>query len=66
MPRQGPGKAATDSIANGYRMALDEVQNQVGGYTVVYQDLENATAARHGPDAVQEALIATWRSTTKT
>jgi branched-chain amino acid transport system substrate-binding protein len=36
-------------------MALDEVQNRVGGATITYQDLDDATAAKGAWDAAKEA-----------
>ncbi|MCS6896742.1 MAG: branched-chain amino acid ABC transporter substrate-binding protein [Nitrospira sp.] len=45
MPRTGSAKAQTDAIVNGIRMALDEAGNQAGGFTLKYEDLDDATAA---------------------
>ncbi|VTS05035.1 branched-chain amino acid ABC transporter substrate-binding protein [Tuwongella immobilis] len=45
LPRTGSAKAQTDSIVNGIRMALEEVNFKVGNFTLEYEDLDDATAA---------------------
>src|ERR671937_292590 len=55
LPRTGSSKGQTDTIVNSFKMALDEVQNRVGGATITYQDLDDATAAKGAWDAAQEA-----------
>jgi branched-chain amino acid transport system substrate-binding protein len=55
LPRTGSSKGQTDTIVNAFKMALDEAQNKVGGATVTYQDLDDATAAKGQWDAAQEA-----------
>jgi len=45
MPRTGSAKAQTDTIVNGIRLALEEVDNRVGDFKIVYADLDDATAA---------------------
>jgi branched-chain amino acid transport system substrate-binding protein len=45
LPRQGSNKAQTDTVVNAIKMAIDEVGGKVGGYTVVYQDKDDSTAA---------------------
>jgi len=45
LPRTGSAKAQTDSIVNGIRMALEEVGNKVGDFTIEYEDLDDATAS---------------------
>lgn len=55
LPRTGSSKGQTDTIVNAFKMALDEAQNKVGGATIVYQDLDDATAAKGQWDAAQEA-----------
>ena len=55
LPRTGSSKGQTDTIVNAFKMALDEAQNKVGGATVSYQDLDDATAAKGQWDAAQEA-----------
>jgi branched-chain amino acid transport system substrate-binding protein len=55
LPRTGSSKGQTDTIVNAFKMALDETQNRVGGATITYQDLDDATAAKGSWDAAQEA-----------
>jgi branched-chain amino acid transport system substrate-binding protein len=55
LPRTGSSKGQTDTIVNAFKMALDEAQNRVGGATIVYQDLDDATAAKGAWDAAKEA-----------
>jgi len=45
LPRTGSAKAQTDTIVNGIKMAFDEAGNQVGQFKIVYEDLDDATAA---------------------
>ncbi|MBI4568083.1 MAG: branched-chain amino acid ABC transporter substrate-binding protein [Planctomycetes bacterium] len=45
LPRTGSAKAQTDTIVNGIKMAIDENGGQVAGFTLLYQDLDDATAA---------------------
>jgi branched-chain amino acid transport system substrate-binding protein len=53
LPRTGSAKGQTDTIVNGIRMALDEVDYKVGEFTIEYSDLDDATAAagQWTPDA---------------
>ena len=46
LPRTGSAKGQTDAIVNGIRMALEEVDNKVGDFKLVYEDLDDATAAQ--------------------
>jgi branched-chain amino acid transport system substrate-binding protein len=61
LPRTGSGKAQTDTVVNAMKMALDEaggtdgVGAKVNGATIVYQDLDDATAAKGAWDAAKEA-----------
>lgn len=55
LPRTGSARGQTDSIVNGFRMALDEVNNRVGGAAIVYEDLDDATPAKGSWDAGKEA-----------
>jgi branched-chain amino acid transport system substrate-binding protein len=55
MPRTGASKGLTDSIANGIKMALDEANNKAGSFTIRYDDLDDATAAKGNWDAAKEA-----------
>lgn len=45
LPRQGSSKAQTDTIVNAIKLKLDEVGNKVAGYTIVYKDVDDSTAA---------------------
>ena len=42
-------------MVNGFKMALDEANNRVGGATIVYEDLDDATPAKGAWDAAKEA-----------
>jgi branched-chain amino acid transport system substrate-binding protein len=61
LPRTGSGKAQTDTLVNSFKMALDEaggkdgVGAKVGGATIVYTDMDDATAAKGAWDAAKEA-----------
>lgn len=53
LPRTGSAKGQTDTIVNGIRLALEEVNYEVGGFRLIYADLDDATAAagQWTPDA---------------
>src|SRR4051812_42940626 len=53
LPRTGSAKGQTDTIVNGVRLALEEVDYQVGDFRLQYSDLDDATAAagQWTPDA---------------
>jgi branched-chain amino acid transport system substrate-binding protein len=61
LPRTGSGKAQTDTVVNAMKMALNEagatdgVGAKVNGATIVYQDLDDATAAKGAWDGPKEA-----------
>jgi branched-chain amino acid transport system substrate-binding protein len=55
LPRTGNNKAATDSMVNGIRMAIDEIGSKIGAATIVYQDLDDATPTRNAWDAGKES-----------
>jgi branched-chain amino acid transport system substrate-binding protein len=55
LPRTGSSKGQTDTIVNAMKMALDEVGSKVGGATIVYEDMDDATPARGAWDAGKEA-----------
>lgn len=55
LPRTGSSKGQTDTIVNAYKMALAEANNRVGGATIVYEDLDDATAAAGKWTADKEA-----------
>jgi len=45
LPRTGSAKAQTDTIVNGIKMALEEAGHKAGDFAIVYEDLDDATAA---------------------
>lgn len=45
LPRTGSAKGQTDTIVNGILMALEEAGGKAGPFKVVYEDLDDATAA---------------------
>jgi branched-chain amino acid transport system substrate-binding protein len=53
LPRTGSVKGQTDTIVNGIRLALEEVDFKVAGFHLAYSDLDDATAAagQWTPDA---------------
>ncbi len=46
LPRTGSAKGQTDAIVNGIKMALEEADYKVGDFKIVYEDLDDATAAQ--------------------
>ncbi|HZT06881.1 MAG TPA: branched-chain amino acid ABC transporter substrate-binding protein [Chloroflexota bacterium] len=55
LPRTGSSKGQTDTIVNGIKMALSEANNKAGSFTIQYDDLDDATAAKGSWDAGKEA-----------
>jgi branched-chain amino acid transport system substrate-binding protein len=61
LPRTGSNKGQTDTLVNSFKMALNElgatdgVGAKIGGATIVYTDLDDATAAKGAWDAAKEA-----------
>src|SRR5919201_304289 len=55
LPRTGSSKGQTDTMVNGFKMALDEANNRVGGATISYEDMDDATPAKGAWDAGKEA-----------
>jgi branched-chain amino acid transport system substrate-binding protein len=55
LPRTGSAKGQTDTIVNGIKMALADVNNKVGNFTIIYEDLDDATAAKGSWDAAKES-----------
>lgn len=45
LPRQGSSKAQTDTIVNAINMAIEEKGGVVGGYKIVFKDVDDSTAA---------------------
>jgi branched-chain amino acid transport system substrate-binding protein len=54
LPRIGTDKGQTDTMVNGFRMALEEVNSKVGNFTITYDDWDDATAAAQKWDPAQE------------
>ena len=46
LPRTGSSKGQTDSIVNAFKQAFEEAGNQAGGFSIVYEDWDDATPAR--------------------
>jgi len=55
LPRTGSSKGQTDTIVNSIKMALEEVGNKAGDFTITYEDMDDATPARGAWDAGKEA-----------
>jgi branched-chain amino acid transport system substrate-binding protein len=55
LPRTGSSKAQTDTIVNAIKMALEEANNKAGNFTLTYEDMDDATAAKGAWDAGKEA-----------
>ena len=55
LPRTGSSKTQTDTIVNSINMCLDEAGKKAGKFTIVYEDLDDATAAAGKWDAAKEA-----------
>jgi branched-chain amino acid transport system substrate-binding protein len=55
LPRTGNARQQTDTIVNGIRMALDEVQNKAGDFQLEYLDRDDATASAGEWTPEQEA-----------
>jgi len=55
LPRTGSSKGQTDTIVNAMKMAFDEANYQAGGFTIAYEDMDDATPARGAWDAGKEA-----------
>lgn len=60
LPRQGASKGQTDAVVNAIRMRLEEDNNQAcgGKFTIDYQDLDDATAAKGSWDEATEVANA--------
>ncbi|MCC7369023.1 MAG: branched-chain amino acid ABC transporter substrate-binding protein [Chloroflexi bacterium] len=55
LPRTGSSKGQTDTIVNAFKMAFDESNYSAGGFTIEYEDMDDATPARGAWDAGKEA-----------
>jgi branched-chain amino acid transport system substrate-binding protein len=58
LPRTGNARQQTDTIVNGIRMALDEVNSRVGDLQIDYRDMDDATASAGEWTQEQEAANA--------
>src|ERR1700676_4195966 len=58
LPRTGNARQQTDTIVNGIRMALDDVNSRVGDFKVEYYDGDDATASAGAWTAEQESANA--------
>jgi branched-chain amino acid transport system substrate-binding protein len=58
LPRTGNARQQTDTIVNGIRMALDEVNSRVGDFEITYRDYDDATASAGEWTQDQEAANA--------
>jgi len=55
LPRTGSSKGQTDTIVNAMKMAFEEANYKAGGFTITYEDMDDATPARGAWDAGKEA-----------
>jgi branched-chain amino acid transport system substrate-binding protein len=58
LPRTGSARGQTDTIVNGITMAFEEAGWKAGGFTIKYEDLDDATAAAGAWTAEKEAANA--------
>ena len=58
LPRTGSARGQTDTIVNGIVMAIEEAGGKMGGFTIKYEDLDDATAAAGQWTAEKEAANA--------
>ena len=58
LPRTGSARGQTDTIVNGIVMAVEEAGGKMGGFTIKYEDLDDATAAAGQWTAEKEAANA--------
>ncbi|MFN8559587.1 MAG: branched-chain amino acid ABC transporter substrate-binding protein [Dehalococcoidia bacterium] len=55
LPRTGSSKGQTDTIVNSINMCLDQAGHKAGAFTIKYEDLDDATAAKGQWDAAKES-----------
>ncbi|MEK6620728.1 MAG: branched-chain amino acid ABC transporter substrate-binding protein [Chloroflexota bacterium] len=55
LPMTGPSLTQTQTIINGIRMALEDVNSKIGNVTIEYEALDDATPATQKWDAAKEA-----------
>lgn len=58
LPRQGSAQAQTTTIVNGIKMAIEECGEKVGEFRIVYEDWDDASAAKGAWDPTVEAANA--------
>lgn len=58
LPRTGSSNAQTTSMVNGIKLALDEVNQKVGNFTITYEDWDDASPERGSWDPAIEAANA--------
>jgi branched-chain amino acid transport system substrate-binding protein len=58
LPRTGSANAQSTSIVNGIRIAIEEVGAKVAGYTILYEDWDDASPQRGSWDPALEAANA--------
>jgi branched-chain amino acid transport system substrate-binding protein len=58
LPRTGSANAQTTTMVNGIRMAIDEVGAKVAGFTIEYEDWDDASAKKGDWDPEVEAANA--------
>ena len=55
LPRTGSANAQTTTMVNGIQLAIDEVNGKIGDYTIVYEDMDDASPQRGNWDPAVEA-----------
>ncbi len=58
LPRTGSANAQTTTMVNGIKMAIDEINATVDGYTIAYEDWDDASPQRGNWDPQVEATNA--------
>jgi branched-chain amino acid transport system substrate-binding protein len=58
LPRTGSANAQSQSMVNGIKMALEEVGGKAGGFTIAYEDWDDASPERGQWDPAVEAANA--------
>jgi len=58
LPRTGSANAQSTSMVNGIRMAIEELGGNVAGYTILYEDWDDASPQRGSWDPALEAANA--------
>jgi branched-chain amino acid transport system substrate-binding protein len=58
LPRTGSSNAQSTSMVNGIRLAIEDVAGKVAGYTILYEDWDDASPQRGSWDPALEAANA--------